>query len=265
MKTTQTYKICDNLIGISEIQDNSIDLTVTSPPYDEMRTYNAYNFNFESLGIELYRITKNGGVVVWIVGDATKNGSESGTSFKQALYFKEVGFNLHDTMIYRKLNFPPLTHSRYEQAFEYMFILSKGKPKTFNPLMVECIHAGKIIKRTRKIYESGMAQRKTTESHPDRPTASHRQKENVWDYKVGGYGTVNHPAQFPEQLVKDHILSWSNEGDIVLDPFLGSGTTLKMCIETNRNGIGFEINEGYETIIKERLKVDTTKLDAWTT
>ena len=127
-----------NLDTMKRMPDNFIDLTVTSPPYDGLRTYNGYSFPFENIAKELYRITKDGGVVVWVVGDATVKGSESGTSFRQALYFKEIGFNLHDTMMYRKINYIPLTHNRYEQEFEYMFIFSKGKPKTFNPIMVEC-------------------------------------------------------------------------------------------------------------------------------
>ncbi len=261
MKTTQTYKICDNLIGISELQDNSIDLTVTSPPYDNLRTYNGYSFDFEKLAQGLYRVTKDGGVVVWIVGDQTKDGSETGTSFRQALYFKEIGFNIHDTMIYHKINPIPLTHNRYEQCFEYMFVFSKGKPKSFNPILSKTIRPGTKYKWKSK--ENGSAKRSREEKTHSKTT---KIISNMWSYGLVGNGEVkHHPAPFPDELAKDHILSWSNEGDTILDPFLGSGTTLKMCRETNRNGIGFEINEGYENIIKERLKVDTIKLDAWTT
>ena len=131
---------------MAKMPDNFIDLTVTSPPYDGLRTYNGYSFDFENVAKELFRATKQGGVVVWVVGDATMNGSESGTSFKQALFFKEIGFNLHDTMIYQKVNYVPLTHNRYEQSFEFMFIFSKGKPKTFNPIMIPCKQAGKVEK-----------------------------------------------------------------------------------------------------------------------
>jgi site-specific DNA-methyltransferase (adenine-specific) len=125
----------DCIDGMRELTDKSIDLTVTSPPYDNLRAYQGYSFQFEDTAKELYRVTKDGGVVVWVVGDATINGSETGTSFKQALYFKKIGFNLHDTMIYKKVNSIPLTHNRYEQCFEFMFVLSKGVPKTFNPIM----------------------------------------------------------------------------------------------------------------------------------
>ena len=125
---------------MARMEDNFIDLTVTSPPYDNLREYNGYSFDFENIAKELYRVTKVGGVVVWIVGDATKNGNEYGTSFKQALFFKECGFNLHDTMIYRKLNYLPITTNRYEPQFEYMFILSKSKLKTFNPIKKQIKH-----------------------------------------------------------------------------------------------------------------------------
>ena len=124
----------DNLELIKQLDDNCIDLTVTSPPYDNLRTYNGYSWDFQGLAHELYRVTKDGGVVVWVVGDATINGSETGTSFKQALYFKDIGFNLHDTMIYSKKGFPFPASNRYHQAFEYMFVFSKGKIKTFNPI-----------------------------------------------------------------------------------------------------------------------------------
>lgn len=127
---------------LKNINDNYVDLTITSPPYDNLRKYNGYEFDFENIAKEIYRVTKDGGVLIWIVADSTKNGSESGTSFKQALYFKEIGFNLHDTMIYKKINYVPLNHNRYEQEFEYMFCFSKGKPKTFNPIKIPCKYAG---------------------------------------------------------------------------------------------------------------------------
>jgi DNA modification methylase len=129
--------ICGDCLEVmKKIPDGSVDLVLTSPPYDNLRTYNGYNFDFEGIAKELHRVTKDGGVIVWVVGDATIKGSETGTSFKQALYFKEIGFNLHDTMIYHKNNYPPLTHNRYEQCFEYMFVFSKRYLKSFNPIMV---------------------------------------------------------------------------------------------------------------------------------
>jgi len=237
---------------MSRMKDNHIDLTVTSPPYDNLRDYKGYSFDFESIAKELYRVTKEGGVVVWVVADGVKNGSESGTSFKQALYFKECGFRLNDTMIYQKENFIPLTHKRYEQEFEYMFVFSKGKPKNFNPLMIDCIHAGKTIKRSRKTNEKGIGLR---EKQTYLKTKDKKQKGNVWKYKTGGYNTANHVAQFPEQLANDHIISWSNENDLVYDPFMGSGTTAKMAILNNRNWIGSEISKEYCDIIRERLNL----------
>ena len=237
---------------MAKMPDCFVDLTVTSPPYDNLRTYNGYSFDFEAVAKELFRVTKQGGVLVWVVADATINGTESGTSFKQALYFKEIGFNLHDTMIYRKENYTPLTHKRYEQEFEYMFVFSKGKPKTFNPILNDCIHAGKIIKRSRSTYESGLSKRQSSDKQP-KPTGDKKQKGNVWSYKVGGGKTVNHVAQFPLQLATDHIISWSNEGDLVYDPFMGSGTTAKMAILNKRNWIGSEISQEYCEIAEKRI------------
>ncbi|MBU5486456.1 site-specific DNA-methyltransferase [Clostridium sp. MSJ-11] len=240
--------------GLSLLDDNSIDLTVTSPPYDNLRNYNGYTFDFENIAKELYRVTKNGGVVVWVAGDATIKGSETGTSFKQALYFKEVGFNLHDTMIYEKNGCAFPSKNRYYQTFEYMFILSKGKPKTVNLIKDRKNKWGKPWgKQSRRNKEGKLKEVDNYDS------AEFGVRFNIWKINNGyGYSAkekiaYEHPAIFPEQLAKDHILSWSNEGDIVLDIFMGSGTTAKMCIDTNRQYIGFEISEQYCNIAYNRL------------
>ena len=250
----------DNVEGLrTHIPDNSIDLTVTSPPYDELRNYNAYKWDFESLVKELHRVTKKGGVVVWAVNDQVKNGSESGNSFRQALYFKKIGFKLHDTMIYAKKNYVPLTHNRYEQQFEYMFVFSKGKPKTFNPIKVETDTGGTV-----RSYNYECA---TTDENASIRSGTNRQtiikdkkiKPNIWFYKVGKNQSscddeaFEHPAIFPEKLAKDHIISWSNVGEVVLDPFIGSGTTAKMAELLNRKWIGFEVSQEYVNIAYKRV------------
>lgn len=248
----------DCIEGMRQLKDDCIDLTVTSPPYDDLRTYNGYSFDFENVAKELYRITKPGGVVVWVVGDMTKNGSESLTSFKQALYFKEIGFNVHDTMIYKKngVAFPDTV--RYYQNFEYMFVLSKGKPKTVNL----------INDRKNKWSDGGKKMVNGTERQPDgslkrkkkKFLKTHGVRYNVWEYTIGFNKVTKdkiaykHPAIFPEGLARDHIRSWSNPGDIVLDPFMGSGTTAKMAILNDRNWIGFEISEEYAALANQRLK-----------
>ena len=242
---------------MSRMEDNFIDLTVTSPPYDNLRTYNGYSFDFESIAKELYRVTKDGGVVVWVVNDSTKNGSESTTSFRQAIYFTQIGFNLHDTMIYKKKNPIPLNHNRYEQCFEYMFVFSKGKPKTFKPIMVECKTKGSKT-NGRTFYQTN-SQNTPTEGHKNDAVKEYKQKGNVWEVPTNA-GTKGHPAQFPEQLANDHIISWSNENDLVYDCFMGSGTTAKMAISNNRNWIGSEMSEEYCEIIKERLNKQQKEL-----
>ena len=250
----------DCLEEMKKIPDGSIDLTVTSPPYDNLRTYNGNNtlwgeHVWKAVIQDLYRVTKQGGVVVWVVGDATIKGSETGTSFKQALWAKEYGFNLHDTMIYHKLCYVPLTHNRYEQTFEYMFVWSKGKPTTFNPRLKKNVEAGKTI--------SGGFRHNGKDLEPLHK-AGQKVKEysidtNVWSTKVGWNHSYTdeivkgHPAVFPEKLAHDHILSWSNEGDTVLDPFMGSGTTGVACKNLNRNFIGIELDETYYNIAKERI------------
>jgi len=244
----------DCLRTMAKMPDNFVDLTVTSPPYDNLRTYNGYSFDFEEVAKELYRVTKQGGVVVWVVGDATIKGSETGTSFRQALYFKEIGFNLHDTMIYHKIEHMPLTHNRYEQSFEYMFVFSKGKPSTFNPIKIPCTSAGT------ERYRGGSKSMDTTYAERRREVSTtvskEKQKDNTWSFHIGncsGDDKTTHTAPFPEQLANDHIISWSNEGDLVYDPFMGSGTTAKMSLLNKRNWIGSEISEEYCKIIEKRV------------
>jgi len=239
---------------MDRMPEESIDLTVTSPPYDGLRTYNGYSFDFENVAKELFKVTKKGGVVVWVVGDQTKNGSESGTSFRQALHFKEIGFNLHDTMIYQKVNYVPLTHNRYEQSFEYMFILSKDKPKSFNPIMIPCNQSGKVEKYglERRQNHGKMHSMRLYNNTEFKATKENKIAPNIFSYTLGREKT-GHPAAFPEKLAEDHILSWSNEGDLVYDPFMGSGTTAKMAMKNNRNFVGSEISEEYLNIINNRL------------
>ena len=248
MELNQIYCI-DCLEGLKQLDDESIDLTVTSPPYDNLRTYNGYSFDFENIAIELYRVTKKGGVVVWVVGDATIKGNETGTSFKQALYFKEIGFNLHDTMIYEKAQSCFGSNLCYLQSFEYMFVFSKGKPKTIN-----LIRDRKNVRNgTESMSLSGLSKDGKKSKRHYKKMNEYGRRKNIWRYGVGG-GKTGHPAVFPEQLAYDHIISWSNENDIVLDIFMGSGTTAKMSKKANRNYIGFEISKEYCDIAKERLK-----------
>lgn len=247
---------------MSKLNDNYIDLVVTSPPYDDMREYDGHkkSFNFQETSKELFRVLKPGGIIVWIVGDQTVKGSESGTSFKQALGFIGAGFNLHDTMIYMKDNPPPVGgNNRYYQCFEYCFVLSKGKPKTFNPIVEprRNKYNDKRTIRTRPVTrnKAGIFTEKEVKVNTENVKL-----QNVWSYVVSG-GSVSeemfaheHPAIFPEALVRDHIVSWSNENDLVYDPFLGSGTTAKMCIKLNRKYIGSEINQAYFKIAERRIR-----------
>lgn len=252
-----TLHLGDSAKVLENISDNSIDLIVTSPPYDNLRKYKGYSFDFEKIAKELFRVIKKGGVMVWIVSDQTINGSESGTSFKQALFFKEIGFNLHDTMIYAKTNPIPQNHNRYEQCFEYMFVLSKGKPKTFNPLTEPTKNAGKSFNwgdRKTILDENQCRRHKETDI---RVCNDSKIRNNIFYYSVGG-GKSGHPAVFPYQLAEDHILSWSNENDIILDPFMGSGTTGVAALNNGRKFIGIEINEEYFNSCSKRLKENRT-------
>lgn len=244
-----------NLDTMVKMPNDFIDLTVTSPPYDDLRDYNGYSFDFESIAKELFRVTKDGGVVVWVVGDATIKGSETGTSFKQALYGIECGFRLHDTMIYKKNSYPFPPSNRYHQQFEYMFVFSKGSPKSFNGLKQDT----KWRKSQKEISTTRQKDGSTKEMKYAKGK-SKRLMDNVWDLNTGYMRSTKdkvayqHSAIFPEQLANDHIISWSNENDLVYDPFMGSGTTAKMAKLNNRNYIGSEISKEYCNIANERLK-----------
>lgn len=251
--------IMDNLIN----EGIKIDLTVTSPPYDDLRDYDnslVWNFNiFKQVADRLYKITKDGGIVVWVVGDKTKNGSETLNSFKQAIYFNEIGFRVHDTMIYKKHNPTPNAGKRYQQCFEYMFVLSKGKPKVTNILTRERRNECND-KRTHRIKKTNRkADGKFTEAKLY-IVKDFVPRDNIWTYKVGLYNSTmdkeafEHPAIFPEALANDHILSWSNEGDIVFDLFMGSGTTGKMALLNNRQFIGIEKVEKYYNLATKRME-----------
>ena len=258
MKDIELWK-GDCLELMKDVPDESIDLTVTSPPYDNLRSYNGNNDLWkqevwQSVIKELYRITKDGGVVVWIVGDATVKGSETGTSFKQALHFKEVGFNIHDTMIWSKWSpFPDKT--RYNQSFEYMFILSKGRPRSINLIKdkLNKRYGDKVHGTTRE--KNGV----TLELHGKKKNKTinkYGTRLNIWENTpaMSSKERTGHPAQFPLSLAEDHLISWSNEGDIILDPFMGSGTTGVACKNLNRKFIGIELDETYFNLAKERIE-----------
>jgi DNA modification methylase len=246
-------------------EPDCIDLTVTSPPYDNLRTYKGYTFDFEGIARELYRVTKPGGVVVWVVGDATINGSETGTSFRQALHFMELGFFLHDTMIYEKNGSQLPDSVRYLQCFEYMFVLSKGKPKTTNLIedrknrFIERWGKGQTVREA----NGEMTQRKHHIGN------QYGRRFNIWRIN-NGYGytaeedyAYDHPAMFPEALARDHILSWSNPGDLILDPMMGSGTTGKMAVKYERNFIGIEIAAEYHAIAERRIRDAQAQPSLW--
>ena len=247
----------DCLEGLKEIEDNSVDLVVTSPPYDNLRKYNGFSWDFEGVAKELYRVTKDGGVVVWIVGDKVSKGSESLTSFKQALYFVSIGFNLHDRMIYQKncMSYPDKL--RYNNNFEYMFVLSKGKPLTVH-LIADKPNSRFGDKVT------GSERRPDGKLNHNRaclgqPIKQYGVRNNIWLVDAGYMKTTKdkiayeHPAMFPESLANDHIISWSNPGDLILDPFIGSGTTAKMALLNHRNFIGFELSKEYCDIANARI------------
>jgi site-specific DNA-methyltransferase (adenine-specific) len=253
------FYIADCIEFMTSMPNECVDLVVTSPPYDNLRNYKGYSFEFERIAESLFKVIKEGGVVVWVVGDKI-NGGRSLTSFRQGIFFQEIGFDMHDVMIYQKKNTPFMRSNAYTNAYEFMFILSKGKPKTFNPLKEKTVRNGYEMvvfnKGADGINRKNLKELKTEKT-----------KTNIWKYAVGLGGTTSdkiafqHPATFPEKLAEDHILSWSNEGDLVFDPMCGSGTTCKMAYLNKRKYLGVDISEEYINIAKARL-LETQKKQA---
>jgi DNA modification methylase len=249
--------ICgDNCETLAATPAESVDLVVTSPPYDDIRTYGGHSWDFERLAGELTRVLKPGGVIVWVVADATINGSETLTSMRQAIHFKDVcGLNVHDTMIYKQAGTGAKgSNLAYWQAWEFMFVLAKGKPKSVNRIKDrKNAWAGDVVGAGRKKANG------ETKDKKQRITADVGIRENVWRYTFD-MQSAGHPAPFPQALASDHIQSWSNPGDVVLDPFAGSGTTLKAAKELGRRFIGIEINPEYVAICKRRIAQDVLPL-----
>lgn len=256
--------VCGECSKVMEvlIPDGSVDLVVTSPPYDNLRDYKGYELDFGAIAKQLFRVMKEGGVVVWVVGDATIKGSETGTSFRQALGFMDVGFKLHDTMIYEKSGSPYPSANRYHQTFEYMFVLVKGNLRVFNPIEdrknrwpgpwgIDTIRQKDGTLKTKK------ARAKAEE---------YGVRFNIWRYNSGGgFGTKSkltyeHPATFPEALAEDHILSWSNKGGVVLDPFFGSGTTGVAALRHNRKFIGIDVSKEYCQLAQRRIEEEVKRI-----
>ena len=250
----------DNCDLLGQLPRECIDLVVTSPPYDDLRTYGGHSWDFFGVAWQLKRVLKPGGVIVWVVADATKDGSETGTSMEQALHFKRLGLNLHDTMIWQKPNFAAVgsLQTRYAPVFEYMFVFSDGKPAAFNPIKDRvATSAGKAKSGTIRNTDGSM-KRMSSEGWVQ---PEFGQRFNVWEMPTESQGQ-DHPAPFPFGLARDHIATWSNPGDLVLDPFSGSGTTAKAAKELGRRFLGLEINPEYCAIAERRIAQQVLKLEA---
>lgn len=257
----------DSTAQMQDLEEGSIDLTVTSPPYGKLRTYSGHDFNFEPMAKQLWRVTSEGGVLVWVVGDMLVKGSETGNSFRQALAFMDLGFRLHDTMIYHKTNPIPRRQRRYTQQFEYMFVFSKGEPKVWNPIMEPCKYAG--VKSTGKYYETPDTEMPYRGSGKiEKKIADQKVAGNVWSFFVGRNTAIEkkanasnkkvkkeyHPAVMNMELAERHIKTWSNEGDLVFDPMCGSGTTLIAAKKLRRRFLGFDIEERYVKMAARRIE-----------
>lgn len=247
------YYVGDAIKKLKRWKSDFVDLTVTSPPYDDLRDYKGYRFDAESMLSAIFRVTKPGGVCVWVVGEKI-NKKRSLSSFRHAFIGQECGFNIHDVMIYQKKNTPFMRANAYTNCYELMIIFSKGKPNTFNPIKVPTVRNG---------WETAVFNKGPDAVNKKRPVELKKEKTktNIWQYAVGFGGSTtdkiafDHPAIFPEKLAEDHILSWSNPGDVVMDPMCGSGTTCKMAKKHRRKWLGIDVSEDYINIAKQRMLV----------
>ncbi len=252
MPDLNNFYVGDSAKKLKRWRNNFVDLTVTSPPYDDLRDYKGYQFRAESMLSAIYRVTKPGGVCVWVVGEKI-NKKRSLSSFQHAFVGQRCGFNVHDVMIYQKKNTPFMRANAYTNCYELMIIFVKGKPNTFNPIKVPTVRSG---------WETAVYGKGPDAVNKKRPIELKREKtkNNIWQYAVGFGGSTTdkiafeHPAIFPEKLAEDHILSWSNPGDIVLDPMCGSGTTCKMAEKHGRRWLGIDVSEDYINIARERIE-----------
>lgn len=245
--------VADCVEFMARMDAGIVDLTVTSPPYDNLRNYDGYSFDFEAIARGLFRVTKPGGVVVWVVGDKINRGQRTLSSFRQGLFFQEIGFRMHDVMIYRKKNTPFMRSNAYTNAYEFMFVLSKGSPKTFRPLKEPTVRSGYEM----LVHNKGPD---AVNNKVLKELKKEKTRTNIWAYAVGMGGTTRdkvafrHPAVFPEKLAGDHIRSWTEPGDLVFDPMCGSGTTPKMALLAGRDYIGVDISLDYIAIAEQRME-----------
>jgi DNA modification methylase len=251
MLELDTIHCGDNCELVGRMPSECVDLVVTSPPYDDLRNYGGHSWDFYGVAWQLKRVLRPGGVIVWVVADETKDGSETGTSMEQALHFRRLGLNLHDTMIWNKGKFTGVgsIQCRYGPSTEFMFVLSKGRPRTFNGIRDrKNVSVGQVGKAGTVRLPSGETIRK---NHEAKITEEYGIRFNVWTIPPEPH--PGHPAPFPESLACDHIASWSNPGDLILDPFCGSGTTTKAAKDLGRRFIGIEINPDYCAIAEKRI------------
>lgn len=257
----ETCHCCRAEDFLTALPTGSVDMILTSPPYDNLRRYSGnWSFDFEYIARQSYRVLKPGGVMVWVVGDATIDGSETLTSMRQALYFVDVaGFRMHDTMIYKKVGVSFPENVRYYQQWEYMLVMSKGKPSTVNLQLQKnrwggSTSWGDVIKRdtgSQLVWKG------------PKTVKEYGVMSNVWEFHAGaGFGQTDdvydHPATFPEALAERHILTWSNPGDVVLDFFAGSGTTAKMARKHARRWLYCDISPQYAVLAEKRLSTPYT-------
>ena len=237
-------------------------LVLTSPPYDNLRDYGGHDFDFDAVADAIVSVMPEGGVLVWVVADGTHEGSETGTSFRQSLGFMERGLRLHDTMIFEKAQQGVYIRNRYNQTFDYMFVFSSGPPRVFNIIEDKPnLTAGRAYAFSNSIGRREDDEKSVYDSSPRKVvTGDYGRRGNIWRYAVGrnSFGTDyknahRHPAMFPLALARDHIISWSDPGDLVLDPMAGSCTTLRAAKDLGRKAIGIEIHQEYCDDSIERL------------
>lgn len=245
--------------GMEMLPDDCVDLVVTSPPYDAVRKYNGFAFDLHQTGAQIHRVLKDGGIAAMVIQDQTKDFGKSLTSFRTIIdWCDSFGFKLFECVIYRKNGSEGAWWKhRFRVDHEYIPLFLKGdRPAYFDkqPLRVPSKHGGKVM--------SGSGNRRTdgaTNGTVRREINATKCRGTIWNYLMAGDKNPlkrKHPAVFPDAIPSDLIQCFCPPGGIVLDPFIGSGSTAVQALKHERHFIGFDISQEYCDLCNQRLEKD---------
>jgi DNA modification methylase len=263
----------DALTTLKTLPSESVHCCITSPPYWNLRNYKVagqlgrektsaeFIDNLVSVCREVRRVLRKDGTFFLNLGDTYSNKSLSGIPWRVAFKLQDDGWFLRQDLIWHKPNaMPESVKTRWVRAHEYLFFLTKTESHYFN---IDSIREPLITKSN--------VREKSKEEHNEAVLSPIGKGIREWNHPLGlsPRSVLNistrpfkgiHFATFPSELVKRCILAGSPEGGVILDPFLGSGTTLAVALELDRVGVGIDLNPEYVEIAKQRIKESNAKI-----